>query len=178
MLAIIPWLGIGHRTSRSGVLARTCYSRDIPTEHRQLFCTIPVALWTAFGIDARSPRAPTKPTRCCNGGSIICAAFRSGPKSTSELLARISLVHRYRSYRADPLAKPLADRHYNRQHPESKNFVPPGRCVVLLTENADALWVTLAPLAQYVRHQWAGAWTCTCFATRARYFRARSSPKP
>ena len=67
------------------------------------------------------------------------------------------------SYRTDPLVKPLADRHYNRQNPDSPNFVPPGRCVVLRTEKCDAFWVTLAPYAEYVRHQWAGAWTCTAF---------------
>jgi hypothetical protein len=67
------------------------------------------------------------------------------------------------SHRADPRAKQLADRHYNRQNPDSPNFVPPGSCLVLLTENADALWVTLAPIAAYVRHKWAGAWTCTAF---------------
>jgi hypothetical protein len=34
---------------------------------------------------------------------------------------------------------------------------------VLLSENCDAFWVTLAPFAEYVRHEWAGAWTCTAF---------------
>lgn len=67
------------------------------------------------------------------------------------------------SHRADPRALPLADRHYNRQKPGTPQFVPPASCLVLLTENADALWVTLAPIARFVRHQWAGAWTCTLF---------------
>ena len=35
------------------------------------------------------------------------------------------------SYRADPRAKVLADRHYNRQNPDSDQFVPPGKCLVL-----------------------------------------------
>jgi hypothetical protein len=34
---------------------------------------------------------------------------------------------------------------------------------VLLTEQADALWVTSYPFAEYVRHAWAGAWVCSCF---------------
>ena len=72
-------------------------------------------------------------------------------------------VHWQLSHRADPLVKQLADRHYNRQNPDSPNFVPPGRCVVLRTFDADAFWVTLAPFAKYVRHRWAGAWTCTAF---------------
>lgn len=67
------------------------------------------------------------------------------------------------SHRADPRALPIADRHYNRQKVGSPQFVPPGRCMVLLTENADALWVTSWPFAEYVKHQWAGAWVCSCF---------------
>lgn len=67
------------------------------------------------------------------------------------------------SYRADPLALPLADRHYNRQKPGTPQFVPPGRCVVLLSENMNALWVTSWPFAKYVRHEWAGAWINSLF---------------
>jgi hypothetical protein len=67
------------------------------------------------------------------------------------------------SDRADNRARPLADVHYSRQNPGAPGFVPPGSCLVLLTEEADALWVTLAPFAEYVRHRWSGAWTCTLF---------------
>jgi len=67
------------------------------------------------------------------------------------------------SHRADPRAVPLADRHYTRQRPGSPQFVPPGRCVVLLTDDADALWVTSWPIADYVRHAWAGAMVCSLF---------------
>ena len=67
------------------------------------------------------------------------------------------------SWRADPRARALADRHYNRQAVGATQFVPPGRCVVLLTEKADALWVTSWPLAEFVQHDWAGAWMCSCF---------------
>lgn len=49
------------------------------------------------------------------------------------------------SYRADPLARQIADRHYNRQSVGSAQFVPPGRCLV------------------YVKHAWAGAWVCSAF---------------
>lgn len=68
-----------------------------------------------------------------------------------------------RSNRADPRARVLADRHYSRQTIGAAQFVPPGRCLVLLTPDADALWVTSWPFAQYVRHAWAGAWTCALF---------------
>jgi hypothetical protein len=67
------------------------------------------------------------------------------------------------SYRADVRALPLADRHYTRQAIGSRQFVPPGRCLVLLTPAADALWVTSWPFAAYVKHAWAGAWVCSLF---------------
>jgi hypothetical protein len=68
-----------------------------------------------------------------------------------------------RSYRADPLVRPLADLHYNRQSPGAAQFTPPGRCVVLRTRDCDAFWVTVAPYARYTQHQWAGAWICSAF---------------
>jgi hypothetical protein len=64
-------------------------------------------------------------------------------------------------------ALPLADRHYNRQKIGSPQFVPPGRCLVLLTECERALWVTSWPFAQYVRHAWAGAWVNSLFRSEA-----------
>lgn len=69
------------------------------------------------------------------------------------------------SNRADPKAREVADRHYNRQKPGTPQFVPPGRCCVLYTENESgrALWVTSFPFAEYVKHQWAGAWVCSAF---------------
>ena len=60
------------------------------------------------------------------------------------------------SHRADPAALPIADRHYNRQKIGSPQFVPPGRCLVLLCDGA--LWVTSWPFAEFVRHAWPGAW--------------------
>lgn len=68
-----------------------------------------------------------------------------------------------RSTRGDKRALPLADRHYNRQKVGSPQFVPPGSCVVFLTDNADAVWVTSNPIAQYVKHEWAGAWMNSLF---------------
>jgi hypothetical protein len=73
------------------------------------------------------------------------------------------------SHRADKRALPLADRHYNRQKPGSPQFVPPGRCFVLLTPEADALWVTSWPFAQYVKHAWAGAWVNSFFRNESPY---------
>lgn len=67
------------------------------------------------------------------------------------------------SWRADPRALPLADAHYNRQKIGAPQFVPPGRCLVLLTDPADALWCTSWPLTEWVRHAWAGAMVCSIF---------------
>jgi len=67
------------------------------------------------------------------------------------------------SNRFDSRALPLADRHYNRRKVGSPQFVPPGGCAVLLTDAADALWVTSTPFPQYVRHAWPGAWVNSLF---------------
>jgi hypothetical protein len=67
------------------------------------------------------------------------------------------------SWRTDPRGRVVADRHYNRQSIGAQDFVPPGRCLVLLTESADALWITSWPYAEYVQHDWAGAWMNSAF---------------
>lgn len=65
------------------------------------------------------------------------------------------------SFRADPVAARIADRHYNRQTPGAVQFVPPGRCIVL--RQSRALWVTSWPFAAYVQHAWSGAWINSLF---------------
>lgn len=72
-------------------------------------------------------------------------------------------MHWELSNRFDKEALPLADRHYNRQKIGSPQFVPPGRCVVLLSKNRDAFWVTSWPFKEYVKHAWGGAWICSAF---------------
>jgi len=64
-------------------------------------------------------------------------------------------------HRAHPSGRALADRHYNRQKIGAAQFVPPGRCLVLLGDSS--LWVTSWPYAQYVKHAWAGAWVNSLF---------------
>src|SRR5213082_3360243 len=73
---------------------------------------------------------------------------------------------------ADQRALPLADRHYNRQKPGTPQFGPPARTIALLTDAADALWVTSWPFAQYVQHAWAGAMVNSLF----RFERSPDSP--
>lgn len=65
--------------------------------------------------------------------------------------------------RGNKRALPLADRHYNRQKPGSPQFTPPGRCLVLLTDAADAVWTTSWPFARFVQHAWAGAMVNSLF---------------
>jgi hypothetical protein len=65
--------------------------------------------------------------------------------------------------RADPAARKIADRHYNRQKIGSPQFVPPGRCVVLIDRAQPALWVTSWPYPEYVMHAWKGAWVNSLF---------------
>lgn len=66
------------------------------------------------------------------------------------------------SWRADPMAKRIADGHYSRQNPDSAQFVPPGRCVVLVIPTI-AYWVTAWPFSKYVKHAWPNAWLCSAF---------------
>lgn len=73
------------------------------------------------------------------------------------------------SWRADPRARVLADRHYNRQKIGAPQFVPPGKCLVLLTDDQSAVWVTSWPIAAYVQHAWAGAWVNSLFRNEGDY---------
>jgi hypothetical protein len=66
------------------------------------------------------------------------------------------------SWRADPRGAAIADRHYNRQKIGAAQFVPPGSCVVFRHDD-DALWITSWPIAEYVQHEWAGAWVNSLF---------------
>lgn len=69
------------------------------------------------------------------------------------------------SHRADPFSADIADRHYSRQKVGSPQFAPAGSCVVFraLTATGRAYWVTSFPFAEWVKHEWAGAWICSAF---------------
>jgi hypothetical protein len=72
-------------------------------------------------------------------------------------------MHWQLSWRADPKARALADRHYSRKSVGACQFAPPGRCLVLLSQGDDALWVSSWQLPEWVRHAWPGAWLCSLF---------------
>lgn len=63
----------------------------------------------------------------------------------------------------DVKARRIADTHYSRQKPGTARFVKPGSCLVLLNKTIDALWVTSNCIAEYVRHDWRGAWENSLF---------------
>jgi hypothetical protein len=67
------------------------------------------------------------------------------------------------SNRADKAALPLVDRHYSRQKVGAYQFMPTGSCIVFLTGCGCAVWGTSFPLAQYTKHDWAGAWVNSLF---------------
>lgn len=75
------------------------------------------------------------------------------------------------SHRADPRGAKLADAHYSRGKPGTPQFVAAGKCLVLVRPSssstgihgaplagADAVWATTWPYAEYVRHEWGGAY--------------------
>src|SRR5581483_1654206 len=67
------------------------------------------------------------------------------------------------SYRFDPRAVILADRHYSRQKPGTPQFVKTGSCVVLLTADQRALWVSSYQKPEFVKHAWPNVWECALF---------------
>jgi hypothetical protein len=76
------------------------------------------------------------------------------------------------SHRAEHRAVRIADRHYNRQKPGTPQFVPPGRCLVLVSADGLSVWVTSWPLPQYVKHRWPGAWVNSTFRREGGAMRA------
>src|SRR5690242_1431673 len=64
------------------------------------------------------------------------------------------------AHQAHPGAKALADRHYYRKRPDSPQFMPPGRQLVLITTCGRALWATSWPRAELVNRDWPAAWVC------------------
>lgn len=69
----------------------------------------------------------------------------------------------------NPVARAIADGHYSRQNPGSPRFMPPGRCLVLLSDDGRAVFGTSWPYAEYVKHQWPGAWVCSIFRNQSDY---------
>jgi hypothetical protein len=72
-------------------------------------------------------------------------------------------MHWRRTWAADPRARALADRHYSRQQPGTREFAPPGRKVILVTAQYRALWVSQAPAPGIARADGGDYWYCSLF---------------
>jgi hypothetical protein len=68
-----------------------------------------------------------------------------------------------RSHRFDPAACRLADRHYNRQTIGAPQCAKTGSCLVLVSEDGRAYWITSWQQPQYVKHAWPDAWENSAF---------------
>lgn len=77
----------------------------------------------------------------------------------SEQLALIRDGHWRRVDRCDARARALADRHYSRQTPGALNFMANGRTLVLLTDDARAVWGCIEMLG----FDGARMWRCSIF---------------
>jgi hypothetical protein len=62
----------------------------------------------------------------------------------------------------DRAANALADRHYSRRRPRSGQIAPPGRKLVLVSPDEQAVWVTHWPYAHLALDH-LDAWRCTIF---------------
>jgi len=76
------------------------------------------------------------------------------------------------SHRADQEARQIADRHYSRQKPGTPQFVPPGRCLVLVCDGA--YWVTSWPFAEFTKHAWGGRGSARHSGENPRIYRRRA----
>lgn len=77
-------------------------------------------------------------------------------------------MHWRLSHRRDKKALSLADSHYSRQKPGTPQFVAPGKPIVLLTPERNALWVSLYQKPEFTDHAWPGAWVCSLFRNQSR----------
>jgi len=65
----------------------------------------------------------------------------------------------------DPVAAKLADGHYSRRKPGSPQFMPPGQTLILLSDDATALfgWWRPHPASGLKSMNGFDGWTCTIF---------------
>ncbi len=65
--------------------------------------------------------------------------------------------------KGDPALVALADRHYTRQHPGSRQCCRPGINFTLLLSDGTAAWIVWRPIPQIGRMDHREAWECTLF---------------
>lgn len=118
---------------------------------------------------------PSFKARAREGASVCRLVLRAHPRGLRGARCLLAFQGRreYRertvsavwqlSDRADPIANAVAKRHYNCQTPDSNQWVKPGSCVCFRTAEGGAIWSSSFPIAEYVRHAWAGAWENSTF---------------
>ncbi|MCI0656797.1 MAG: hypothetical protein L0170_06965 [Acidobacteria bacterium] len=81
------------------------------------------------------------------------------------IIAESGFTYWRRSHKADPSAAALADRHYSRRKPGSRQFMPPGQTVVLLGIHEHAVfgWWRPHPRSGITAMNGLDGWTCTIF---------------
>lgn len=67
------------------------------------------------------------------------------------------------AHKASPHVLALADRHYTRQSPGSRQCCRPGHNLVLLLEDCSAAWIVWRPIPEVGRMDDLEAWECTLF---------------
>jgi len=79
--------------------------------------------------------------------------------------AEVSPVRWRLADRSDPVACRIFDRHYSRtpRAVGAPNCAPPGRVLVLVTEDARALWISRQQAREACHHAWPGSWECSAF---------------
>jgi hypothetical protein len=130
----------------------------------------PFAIRRCRVLHAWAPQREAPLRSACRGDLRVVragdAAAAAGRAHTALAHCEDSMTMRWAlSWRADPRGNEQAKRHYTCQTPDSDQFVPPGRCLVLRAEmpTGSATWVTSWPFAEYVKHAWPGAWVCSIF---------------
>lgn len=68
---------------------------------------------------------------------------------------------------SDPLARAMRDRHYSTKYPGGRTVGPPGRRLVLISDDEQALWITHWPQAHLVLDGF-DALRCTVFRREGR----------
>lgn len=69
-----------------------------------------------------------------------------------------------RTWKADPRAAAIADRHYPKRKKGSRQFAPPARHVLpYIDRDAQALWVTIWPDYELTQHGLGDSWICSRF---------------
>lgn len=124
---------------------------------------VSVEVKTGRGKQTPAQQRYSEQVRRAGGQVIEARTLRQFIKEAETSVGNTTESPWLRIKRNDPRALALADRHYSRRTPGSKSFVQNARSLVLLSRDETALWVTIWPYAEFVKHQWKDAWQCSMF---------------